>query len=76
MRCTRGQGEGFWGGVRASAKRRPPGAEDSQMCGGMGTNPVGPTPLAATERSTVREECPGPGEVSEDCESGRDRASL
>ena len=31
MVWTRGQREDFWGGVRASARRRPPGAEVSQM---------------------------------------------
>ena len=37
MAWTRGQLEAFWGGVRASAKMRPPGAVDIQMSMGMGT---------------------------------------
>ena len=49
MACTRGQVEGFWGGERASASSSPPGAEEAQMSGGMGTGPVGPTPLAARD---------------------------
>lgn len=32
MAWTHGQLEGFCGGVRASARSRPPGAEESQMC--------------------------------------------
>lgn len=44
MAWTRGQLDAFWGGVRASARRRPPGAADNQMSGGMGTHPAAPTP--------------------------------
>ena len=63
--CTRGQREDFCGGVRASARRSPPGAEESQMCGGMGTYPTGPRPLAATDRDTGSGRI-GDKEVSDD----------
>ena len=38
--CTRGQFDGLCGGVRASATSRPPGARESQISGGMGTEPA------------------------------------
>ena len=76
MVWTRGQLEAFRGGVRASARSRPPGALDIQMSRGTGTQPVGPIPLDTMERgmgSFVGNDCPG--EVSEDWWSGRVRAS-
>lgn len=75
MAWTRGQLDGFWGGVRASARRRPPGAVDTQMSWGMGTQPTGPTPWEAMDRGTGSGGKGGPGEVSEDCWSGKELAS-
>lgn len=72
---TRGQFEGFCGGVRASARSRPPGARGSQISGGMGTEPARPMPLAAR----AGEMGPGSrdvGEVSEVWWSGRECASM
>lgn len=68
--------DAFWAGVRASARRRPPGAEDIQMSGGMGTQPVGPMPWEAMERGTGSLGRAGPGEVSEDWWSGKESASV
>ena len=52
MDCTRGQLDGFCGGVQASARRSPPGASGSKISGGMGTEPTGPMPLAARAGET------------------------
>ena len=76
MACTRGQFEGFCGGERASARRRPPGAQVIQMSWGMGTEPVGPIPLEASDRGMGADEVKADGDVSEDWESGREKASV
>ena len=65
MAWTRGQFEDFCGGVRASARSNPPGAEETHMSRGMGTEPAGPIPLAAMAGVTGPVEI-GEGEVSED----------
>ena len=73
MAWTKGQLDAFCGGVRASASRRPPGAEETQMSGGIGTEPTGPIPFAANAGVTgswVR----GEREVSEEWWSRRERA--
>ena len=75
MAWTIGQLDAFWGGVRASANKRPPGAYAVQMAGGMGTWPVGPMPLEARDMGTGCWGLRADGEVSEDCESGRECAS-
>ena len=64
--CTRWQLDGFWGGERASARRRPPGAHDIQISGGMGTEPVGPMPGAARESGNGVGDMRVDGEESED----------
>ena len=65
MAWTKGQLDAFCGGVRASASRRPPGAEETQMSGGMGTQPTGPIPFAANSGVTGALER-GENEVSEE----------
>ena len=77
MACTRGQLDGFWGGVRASAKSNPPGALDSQISGGIWTKPAGRIPRRTISNGGGSRE-PGTkaGEVSDVWLSGRDRACV
>ena len=77
MACTRGQLDGFCGGVRASANSNPPGALDCQMSGGIGTKPTGPTPRRAISNGGgSAEPVKQAGEVSEVWLPGRDRACV